>query len=129
MSAGMQRVLLSVVIALAPLTSHAYKVNRTRTGAEIKWAVRSVPQWINTRGAPAGAGTAIRMAMQAWSVVPGTTFQFTYSGTTNLGRGRDGKNVTSFTYLGNDGALAKNWRINNCQGRVFESDIVYNSRR
>ncbi|MEI8205713.1 MAG: InlB B-repeat-containing protein [Kiritimatiellales bacterium] len=128
MNARIRRYLL--LLCLFPLAAHPFEVTKTSTGAEIKWTVRSVSIRINSIGAPVGTGTAIQSAMNTWSTVAGSDFDFVYAGTTTLSGAvyDDRKNVCSFGDLGTGGTIAQNtfW-FNDTTGAISASDIVFNT--
>jgi len=68
------------VLILSPF-SEAFVVNRTPTGATIKWFTNNTTYYINTSGGPAGSLSAIQNAMQTWTNAP-ANFSFIYGGTT-----------------------------------------------
>jgi hypothetical protein len=129
MKSRIYRYLGVLFAALAPMVSYAYTVNTTSTGAEIKWFIRSAGFYINSSSGPTGTSTALQWAMATWSVVPGATFLFNYSGTTSRTGGTyDNYNVLSFGNLGSGGTIAQNscWYYDNT-GEILESDVVFNT--
>ncbi|MDD3276347.1 MAG: Calx-beta domain-containing protein, partial [Kiritimatiellales bacterium] len=112
-----------------PLAAHSYLVSTTSAGDEIKCAGNSVSYWINSSGAPAGASSAIQLAMNTWSTVSGADFQFLYVGVTSQsGYAYDYQNICSFQNLDSGGTIAVNhfwYDLGN--GNLLESDITFNT--
>jgi hypothetical protein len=114
-------------------SAHAFIVNKTGSGKEIKWFNLTVPYSINATGGPYGSSNAIRASMQTWTDVPGAALTFSYAGTTSSTAcgeydGHDEKNIVCFGPIDTTGTLAQNttWYYTN-SGEVVESDVKFNT--
>ena len=122
-------VLLSAMLAMESPAS-AYVVGTTTTGVEIKWPVPAASCVLNPADGPAGNLEAIRTAMQTWTDVPTSSFEFVYAGTTSSSSHgeNDGQNIVTFAHIGTTGVLAENrfWFYPST-GRILDSDIRFNT--
>ena len=127
------RIMRYVALILTFMCSsvHAFIVNKTFSGKEIKWFNLTVPYSINAAGGPYGSLNAIKAAMQTWTNVVGADLTFSY-GSTNISEcgenDGDGKNIVCFGPINTTGTLAQNttWYYTD-SGEMFESDIKFNT--
>src|SRR3989339_1271112 len=91
--------LLIIFISLwCSSVSFAYKVSTTTDGAEIKWNTNNATYYINTSEGPSGSLAAVQAAMQTWTDVSTSPFNFNYGGTTSSTAygTNDGVNIVCF---------------------------------
>jgi len=75
--------LIIFILSLLCTSVSAYQVNKTSGGADIKWNTNNVTYYVNTSGGPSGSLAAIQAAMQTWTDVSTSSFNFIYGGTTS----------------------------------------------
>lgn len=112
--------------------SWSFEVSKTSKGATIKWKNPNAAYYINTSGTspvlPNEAINALRLAMDEWTNVPTSSFEFFYYGTTANSYGRNNMNTVSFRNMGSSSTLAVNgfWFYVDT-GEMVESDIEFNT--
>jgi len=121
---------LILLINLMCSSAHAFIVNKTGSGKEIKWFHLNVPYSINATGGPYGSSKTIQASMQTWTNVPGADLTFSYAGTTSSSAWgeNDGKNIVCFGNIAESGVLAQNilW-YNSSTGQTLDSDVEFNT--
>jgi PKD repeat protein len=119
-----------IVITLICSGAHAFIVEKTNSGKEIKWFNLNVPYNINDIGGPYGSPSAIKASRQTWTNVSASALTFSYSGTTSSTAWgvNDGKNIVCFGTISESGVLAQNilW-YNPSTGQTLDSDIKFNT--
>ena len=109
--------------------TQAYQVYTTSNGGVVKWDTTSETYFINTSGGPSGTLSAIQSAMQTWTSVATSSFEFIYGGDASSSCGiRDGVNGVCFGSMGSTGTLAKGsiW-YDLDTGQILETDIKFNT--
>ena len=112
--------------------AYGYAVSKTSGGAEIKWPVASANFYINASGGPSGALEAVKAALQTWTDVSTSNFNFVYSGeTSSTAYGQnDGTNIVCFGALGSgyESTIALNtYWASVSLGTLVDSDIKLNT--
>jgi len=109
----------------------AFDVYKTSGGKTVKWQTPSVGYYINTAGSPVAASdaiAAITSALQTWTAVNTSSFEFQYLGTAAYVSGNNKINTLGFRKMGKNGTLAYNtfW-YSSSTGYVSDSDIEFNT--
>lgn len=109
----------------------AFEVSKSSSGATIKWANPNTSYYINASGSTISSNeviNAVVAAMNEWTNVPTSSFEFFYAGTTNHTYGYNGINTVSFRNMGSSSVLAVNgfWYYPST-GQMIESDIEFNT--
>jgi predicted Zn-dependent protease len=120
------------VLMLCAYSEQAYgfKVAKTSGGAEIHWPTPRAAYYINTAGFPSASLQAIQAALQTWTNVTTSNFNFVYQAeTASTAWGvNDGTNLICFGSLGAgyESTLALNTFWYTAQGQLLDSDIKFN---
>ncbi len=123
-------ILITFILSLWCSGAYAYQVGTTSGGAEIKWNTNDATCYINTSGGPADSLAAIQAAMQTWTDVSTSLFNFIYEGTTSsTAYGiMDGTNIICFGTITTTGTVGENtcsYYTNS--GQIIDSDIKLNT--
>jgi hypothetical protein len=112
---------------------YAFVVNKSSSGAELKWYdTNSVTYYINTSGGPYGSLSSTQEAMQTWTNVTTSCFNFVFGGTTTtMAFGiNDGRNIITFGRLEDveTGTVGLNhmWYYVS-SGQLIDCDIRFNT--
>ena len=112
------------------LSAVAFEVNKTSSGAEIKWISSQATYKINGTDGPVNALQSLQAAMKTWTDVSTSIFSFYYGGTsTSSAHGiYDGVNLINFAAMGQNGVLAENtYWFSPVSGQLLDSDIQFNT--
>lgn len=109
----------------------AFEVSKSSTGATIKWANPNTSYYVNASGVSVTSDSVINAvvaAMNEWTNVPTSSFEFFYGGTTSNTYGYNSMNTVSFRNMGGGSVLAVNgfWYVPST-GEMIESDIEFNT--
>ena len=123
-------ILITFILSLWCSGAYAYQVGTTSVGAEIKWNTNDAAYYINTSGGPADSLAAIQAAMQTWTDVSTSSFNFNYGGTTSSTAygTMDGTNIICFGTITTTGTVGQNsyWYYTD-SGQLIDSDIKLNT--
>lgn len=118
----------ALLLTLSVTPSLAFDVNRTGSGAELKWPSKQAAYLISETNGPAGSATAIIAGMNTWNAA-GSSFNFIYAGShSGAPYGEyDGQNICDFGPL-SSGTIAMNtiW-YNSTTGEILDADIRFNT--
>lgn len=124
---GMLVTLLFIMAALllraAPVC--AFKVNKTSTGATIKWHKKQVRYLFSPSEGPGFARSAVESSLDTWSRVAPQNFRFVFAGNTsdNSYAKLDDKNILSFGYLPEGNLGQHNLWYQVSDGKIMDVDI------
>ncbi len=124
-------VLLTFIFIFSVPEIFGYEVNKTSGGADKKWSANGMTAVINVAGGPAGSLAAIQAALQTWTDVLTSNFEFTYGGaTSSTDYGiDDGSNLILFGDMGAgyENTLGQNTLWFYSSGQLIDSDIIFNT--
>lgn len=118
-----------LAVSLVASGVSAYEVNKTSSGAEIKWQSKRESIVVNIDGGPSGFLSAVQNAMQTWNN-GGASFVFSYGGASDSHDYGvyDSINLVDIGYL-KSGVIGQNkiWYSTVSSGYLLETDIRFNS--
>ena len=122
--------LMVLILCSQSRQAYGYAVSKTNGGTEIHWSTPNAGFYINTAGFPSGGLQAIQSAMQTWTNVSTSNFNFIYRGvlTTTAYGENDGINLICFGSFGAgyESTLAVNTFWYTASGELLDSDIKFN---
>jgi hypothetical protein len=130
-SGWVSRCLAAALVLVMCGNAQAFQVLKTSRGLDIKWAGSGATFFFNAAGSPAGSLDALQAALQTWSDLPLSSFNFTYGGTTaatsfNV---RDGVNNIGFGPLTDAGVIAlTTYWYNASTGAMEDADLQFNTK-